>query len=277
MSFSGTKSPPFIEQSGVVTPGHLLAWTTDGVAQDAGSPNAPFATTLGLVSNSLVSFGIDSAPVTGAFNQLGLGFDSVTGNAALSVSAFNGAPGVGFEIIVNGVTYPFPGVGNGDVSGPGSSTDGDVALFNGSTGKLLKDGGNGRITGSLSIGTGAFGSGNVNAAVILSDFLDLRNGNEGYQFLRFPSGDIIQAFTGVNTTGEDFIVFPVAFPTACNVVLANEGAPGGWNIAGFISPTTFGTQQLFNNEFALYVTRWEIDNAWHFVGGITYRYIAMGY
>lgn len=277
MSYTQAQSPPFIQQSGTVTPGHVLAWTTDGVAQDAGTPNAPFATTLGLLSNSISAFGIANAPTSGAFDQMTLGFNPATGNAALTVSAFNGAPEVAFEVIVNGVTYPFPGAGGGNVVGPGSSTGGDVALFNGNTGALLKDGGDARVVGSLTVTIGARGSGSANRATILSDFTHLANGDEGWQFIEMADGSIIQTFLGTNSSGADFIVFPEAFPNACNQVIACEGNPAGWTIAGFGSPTVFGTQQIFPNEFALYVMRWEVDSLWHLTGGITYRYIAIGY
>lgn len=267
-----------IEQSGSVTPGHVLAWTTDGVAQDAGTPNAPFATTLGLINDSLTAFGIANAPTNGPFAQMAWGFNPADGNAALSISSFNGAQEVAFEVIVNGVTYPFPGAGGGNVVGPGSSTGGDVALWNGNTGALLKDGGNAKVTGALTITVGAFGSGNTNQAVILSDFSDLRTGDETYQMIRLPNGDIIQTNTGVNTTGADFITFPNAFPNACNCVIATSGAPlTDW---GALAPqaVTCGSQQLLANEFALYMAQYDnIADGFVLTGGLTYRYVAFGY
>jgi hypothetical protein len=266
-----------IEQSGNVTPGHVLAWTTDGVAQDAGTPNAPFATTLGLINNSLTAFGIASAPTTGPFQQMALGFNPADGNAALSINSFNGAQEVAFEVIVNGVKYPFPGAGGGNVVGPGSSTGGDVALWNGNTGALLKDGGNAKVTGSLVVTVGAFGSGDGTRAVNLSDFLDVRGGDEAYQFIRFPNGDIMQSSTGVNTTGADFIAFPNAFPNACNVVIATSGNATEWGALA-PQPVVCGTQQLLPNEFALYMAKFNnIAEGFILTGGLTYRYIAFGY
>jgi hypothetical protein len=110
-AFQGSQSPPFVQQSGTVTPGHVLAWTTDGVVQDAGTPLNPGATTLGLLNSSLNAFGIANAPPTepGPFSTLTLGYNPATGNAALNVMSFNGATPIGFEINVNGITYPFPG------------------------------------------------------------------------------------------------------------------------------------------------------------------------
>jgi len=268
---------PQVEQSGNVTPGHVAAWTTDGVIQDGGTPSAPFLTTLGLQSNSLVSFGIANAPVTGAYNQLGLGFDPATGNAALSVAGYDGAANVGFVVIINGVTYAFPGAGGGNVVGPGSSTDGDVALFNGATGALLKDGGNARVAGSLSILIGAFGSGNSTQAVNLSDFSRQNAANEGWQFFRDPNGNIIQSYKGTNTTGADFITFPVAFPNACQQVIAMDGDPTAWGALA-PQPVVYGVQQISASNFALYAAKFNnIAEGFILTGSLIYRYIAMGY
>jgi hypothetical protein len=268
---------PQVEQSGNVTPGHVAAWTTDGVIQDGGTPSAPFLTTLGLQSNSLVSFGIANAPTSGAYAQLGLGFDPATGNAALSVASYDGAPNVGFVVIINGVSYSFPGAGGGDVVGPGSSTDGDVALFNGATGALLKDGGNAKVTGALTITVGAFGSGNANQAVILSDFSRQNAANEGWQFFRDPNGNIIQSYKGTNTTGADFITFPVAFPNACQQVIAMDGDPTAWGALA-PQPVVYGVQQISASNFALYAAKFNnIADGFILTGSLIYRYIAMGY
>jgi hypothetical protein len=268
---------PTIEQSGTVTPGHVLAWTTDGVAQDAGTPSNPFAITLGLQSNSLVSFGIANAPTSGAYSQVGLGFDPATGNAALSIASYDGAPNVGFVVIINGVTYAFPGAGGGDVVGPGSSTDGDVALFNGTSGALLKDGGNARVAGSLSILTGAFGSGNSTQAVNLSDFERQNSGNDGWQYFRDPEGNIMQSYHGTNTTGADTINFPLAFPNACSNVIASDGYPTQWG-ADAPQAVIWGTQQLSRTGFALYAAQYNnIADGFILTGSLVYRYIAYGY
>lgn len=56
---------------------------------------------------------------------------------------------------------PSPGSGTGDVTGPASSTDGAVALFDGTTGKLLKDGvvlGTAATTNSTAYATAAQGA-----------------------------------------------------------------------------------------------------------------------
>lgn len=270
---------PTVEQSGSVTPGHAVAWTTNGVVQDGGTPTSPGLTTIGLESNSLMAFGIANAPTSGAYDLLSLGFNPATGNAALMISAFDGAPEVAFEVIVNGVLYPFPGAGGGNVVGPPSSTGGDVALFNGNTGALLKDGGNAKVTGTLTITVGARGSGNADQATILSDFTHLANGDEGWQFYESADGTIIQSYLGTNSTGEDFIAFPEAFPNACNQVIAMSGAPStDWGTGPGSRPVIMGVQQCLPSEFALYVMKWSnIGTDWVYTGSLVFRYIAIGY
>ena len=43
--------------------------------------------------------------------------------------------------VYNGSSWDEVGSGSGDVSGPGSSTDGNITVFDGATGKLIKDSG----------------------------------------------------------------------------------------------------------------------------------------
>jgi hypothetical protein len=270
---------PTVEQSGNVTPGHAVAWTTTGVVQDGGTPTSPNLTTIGIENNSLMAFGIANAPTNGAYDLLALGFNPATGNAALTVTAFDGAPEVAFEVIVNGVTYPFPGAGGGNVVGPGASTGGDVALWNGNTGALLKDGGNAKVTGALTITVGARGSGNANQATILSDFTHLTGGDEAWQFIELADGTIIQSYFGSNVTGIDFITFPEAFPNACSQVIAISSTPlTDWGAGPAPRPIVMGTQQCLPSEFALYAAKWNnIGTDWVYTGGIGFRYIAIGY
>lgn len=47
----------------------------------------------------------------------------------------------GRKTAVGGIEWIDPPAGTGDVSGPASATDGNIAVFDGATGKLLRDGG----------------------------------------------------------------------------------------------------------------------------------------
>lgn len=109
------------------------------------------------------------------YSEFCWGFDG-SGNALISVSRQNGGAAPGFSFNINGALYGFPGPGNGNVMGPSPNpaagnvaewnggltlkdsgvaaarivtgptptTVGDIALFNNTTGTLLK-GGTGNI------------------------------------------------------------------------------------------------------------------------------------
>lgn len=128
-----------IQQSGQVTPRHAGAWTTNGVMQDAGPATNGFLSELGITKNGGCALGINSGPTTGPYTQFCFGVTA--GQGYFNLQSFGGAPAATLGITINGTTYPFPGPGNGDVLGPPSSIDGDVAVFNGAGGTLLKDGG----------------------------------------------------------------------------------------------------------------------------------------
>jgi hypothetical protein len=73
--------------------------------------------------------------------------DATDGYYKLCLDAANGkivyggtkTPAGGLSLEINGTTYPIPGAGNGDTSGPSASIDGGIAVFNGTTGKLIRD------------------------------------------------------------------------------------------------------------------------------------------
>jgi hypothetical protein len=72
-----------------------------------------------------------------------------------------GPPGVPGPPGPAGEPGPAGPAGTGNVSGPASATDNALALFDGATGKLLDAGPDGRISGSLSVGTAPAQSGAV--------------------------------------------------------------------------------------------------------------------
>ncbi len=69
--------------------------------------------------------------------------DVLIGNGTTAVTLLSPST-AGFLLTSNGVsadpTFQAPAT-SGDVVGPASSVDSDIALFNGTTGKLIKDGG----------------------------------------------------------------------------------------------------------------------------------------
>jgi hypothetical protein len=76
-----------VQQSGVVTPGHGVMWTTTGVIQDAGTAAAGSLSGIG-VTGSGPTICANSAPTTGAYNQVCIG--AVTNTGAIIYSTANG-------------------------------------------------------------------------------------------------------------------------------------------------------------------------------------------
>jgi hypothetical protein len=130
-----------IVQTGTITPGHALIWTTDGVAQDGGPAIAGLATEYGVVKNGGIAFAANSGVSPETYTQVGFGVSS-TGTVTFYANSFGeGAPEASVYFNINGSVYAFPGSGDGNVVGPISATAGDIAVFNGTTGALLADGG----------------------------------------------------------------------------------------------------------------------------------------
>lgn len=108
-----------VRQSGNVTPGHITCWTTSGVVQDCGTPGNPAVTGgLGIVNANQVSISINSAALTGPYEQLSFGSTATGG--WLQYTPFGGAPNEPFNIvapslnfIIGGITIPFSTLVNG--------------------------------------------------------------------------------------------------------------------------------------------------------------------
>jgi hypothetical protein len=227
---------------------------------------APFGT-----FNSLRPFGVNLTTGNVAIDGTGVG--TIFGGSATVTTQLNAA-----SVVASGPITAGGAIGTSSFVSGAQVVAGAAGFFSANGSMSL--GGNvsagGTIVGNLlRASLGAFGGGDANRATIFSDFfLDLSGGNSSYVYGRLPNGLTIQAYNGVNSTGADFIAFPIAFTNACIEVIACEGSPQGW-ING-TSPTIFGTQQLTNTAFALYVTRL-FGTSWALTGGISYRYIALGY
>ena len=169
-----------IVQSGSVTPGHVGSWTTDGILQDGGPASAGNLTEIGVTNNGNVAIAINSGTITSGYTQFGMSVNS-GGTAVLSVESYNGGSTPSLLIQIDGSTYPFPGTGGGNVTGPNSSTTNDAVVFADTTGHVIKDAGappflvnGGTVTGdstfsgnftasgTVALGAaGAFGGANV--------------------------------------------------------------------------------------------------------------------
>jgi hypothetical protein len=129
-----------VTQTGTVTPGHAVVWTTDGVAQDGGPATNGSLTEVGITRNGGIAFGINSAAPPNAYVEYGVGVSS-NGTITIYANSFNAAPAATLVFNINGVNYSFNPSGGGNVTGPGSSVSGDLVTFNGTGGNIVQDSG----------------------------------------------------------------------------------------------------------------------------------------
>ncbi len=142
-----------VKQSGTVTPGHVAQWLSSGVIKDGGSATNGFITNFGIFANGGLPDCITAStiprasfdPASSPYTQL-CRYANQGGAGGLTLNSYNGAASANFNININGTDYPFPasGSGTGNVTGPGSSTVGDFACWNNTSGTLLAD-----CTGSI--------------------------------------------------------------------------------------------------------------------------------
>ena len=127
-----------IQQDGPVVPGRPAVFVYNGTVQDGGPPGAGILSGIGITNNGGLAFGINSGVISGPYVQYG---ESVNADGTITISAnsFNGAPAATLVYNINGVTYAFNPAGNGNVTGPTSSTNGDLVAFNGTGGNLVED------------------------------------------------------------------------------------------------------------------------------------------
>lgn len=208
-----------VDQNGPITAGHVASWTSPGVIQDGGSATAGLLTELGITKNGGCALGINTGPLSAPFNEICAGVDSTGGY--LSVNNFGGGSPPTLRFIINGVTYPFTGGGggSGNVTGPSSSTDGDIAVFNGATGKIIRDGGvplvatispisfgtslfpfyqNGhQITATTTTGSNTFTASDTTYAVIGAMI-----------YGRFANGSYVQSVSGSTVTVANYLGSP---------------------------------------------------------------------
>ena len=99
------QQPPVI-QSGTVTPGHPVQWTTDGVVQDAGAADQGTLTSLGITAQG-PSLCLNSDLVINPFVQLCLG-SNTSSAVTISVQNFGGATPQTLCFVINGSQTCFP-------------------------------------------------------------------------------------------------------------------------------------------------------------------------
>jgi len=92
-------------QSGTITPGHAVMWTTDGVVQDAGPATAGLINELGITNNGGVGFAINSDFTNVPFSRLS--YQITTGHwAIIGADSFCGASQLGIAFSTGGPLAP---------------------------------------------------------------------------------------------------------------------------------------------------------------------------
>ena len=163
-----------IQQSGPATSGHAPMFVFNGTVTDSG-PASGGAAGQGLSEFLGVVRGTGTGPYanagTGPFGTNMCDYDAAPGGGTayhflcFSPNALGGglitygASSTGAQLPlnfnINGVTYAFPGPGNGNVSGPNSTISGDYACWNGTSGTLLSDCGAGGKTVTIVTASGS--------------------------------------------------------------------------------------------------------------------------
>ena len=139
--------------SGPVTPPLTVSDVDDG-GSVTGRPITTIEVTDGTLSiaGNVAKVTTGGGGGSGTVTSITAAADSGTGTAITTSGTFTFTGGTGVTTSVTGTTVTFDADNNGDVVGPSSAVDSQVVLFDGTTGKLIKDGGKGIPTGAI-VGT----------------------------------------------------------------------------------------------------------------------------
>ena len=203
-----------VQQGGIVTPGHVSIWATDGVIQDGGTATEPAVNSLGLYGNGGTPLAITNSatpwPFTGTYTTLGLG---VSSNAAyLNVY---GTPGLPLQFLVNSILQMQ--VSATGVTIPTLVLTTPLTLANGGTGvstipangQLLIGNGSGYTVANLTAGLNV-GISNTAGGITISSSVG-------------PTGvlPVTNGGTGVTTsTGSGSVVLSTSFTTHGTITFA---------------------------------------------------------
>lgn len=181
-----------VQQAGPIVQYHPPAWYANGVVGDGGNGTAPFLSAVGLFNGANCPFSVSSQTTPGASTSASaqVSICQTTTATTFYVQGLNGqaTPGVFFNI--GGTTYPFPGAGGGDVVGPGSSTSGHLAAFNGTSGALLEDSGvsmtapsfTGKVTSAVAVTTTATTFSSLDASPVAGERAFITDDNSACTF-----------------------------------------------------------------------------------------------
>ena len=130
-----------VTQYGAITPFNLPRWSKDHVVEDAGGiqgKNGRGVNPFSILDNKSIGLCSYTDLTSKPYSSICLGHDS-SGNALIVVDSAGGAPNGDLSFVINDSKYPFPGTGNGNISGPTPTLSGNVATWNSTTGTLLQD------------------------------------------------------------------------------------------------------------------------------------------
>jgi collagen type VII alpha len=245
-----TTSSTYLQWNGSAYVWSSVSGTTTNAAtfNNSGSGDASGTTFNGSAART-ISYNTVGAPSTTGANASGSWGISITGTAAnvasgtanqilyqsaASTTTFATAPTVTNTYLKwNGTTFVWDSpTGSGDVSGPASAVDSQIALFNGTTGKLIKAA---TTTGLLKASSGviaAAASGTDYAPATTGALNQLLASNGSGGFVNLTTGTGVVTALGVQTNTVSGMV------TQAGTLLTNAILVGGGSGVGITSATT---------------------------------------
>lgn len=140
-----------VQQSGNVTAGHAVRWTTNGVVQDAGTAADGLLTSLGVRASGTGICQNSAAPTSGAYQQLCLGV-TTSGGGTISLQNFGTAPAQTLTFVINGVSTVLPSGGGTYATITLPLLNGETICASGTTGLLASCGWSALAAGQLLVG-----------------------------------------------------------------------------------------------------------------------------
>jgi hypothetical protein len=190
---------------------------------------------LALGQSSTKSGGLLLYSSGGAFTTRLQASPSASSSETYILPATDGTSGQLLSTDGNGVMSWITGIGSGDVVGPSSATDGDFVVFDGTTGKLIKEPLNASLTAA---GRATFNSGvdvGVSGPTGTTGTLVFRNSSNAFT-------TTLQQST--SSTGNATYTWPIAPGTAGQILSTDNSGNLSWTNAGAGNVTTSGIGQV---------------------------------
>lgn len=203
-----------VQQSAAVTAGHIPYWVTSGVIGDGGTGADSPITTIGVTATSGQGICTNSDR-TSSPGWIGLCLGFIGGIPSVNVQNYGSAAAQPLQFIVNGVTYPFPGLLN--VMTPGTTT-----VVSGTPNGLFYD--NAGVLGNLAT---------LNSGVLVTSGTGVPSISK-----TLPSGLTILGSTTLGANGGSAGQIIANGATSGSATVTPQAAAGA---AALLWPTTSGT------------------------------------